>query len=231
VAGHPGHTGRGIAESGWYPVKLKGLFSTVIAILCGLVVLAGYFVRLQGIVNASNTLVMWAVILTGFAVLLGIFNLLIVHIGKITHKQKGSLYSLLLIFAMLITFVIGLLSPSMPQVSRVFDFTFRAVQLPVEASLMALLVVTLTYASIRLLRRRLNVFSVIFLVTGLLILLGTAPLPFLGDTPLISDTLRPFIAQVLAASGARGILIGVALGALTTGLRVLLGADRPYGGK
>jgi hypothetical protein len=28
----------------------------------------------------------------------------------------------------------------------------------------------------------------------------------------------------------RGILIGVALGALTTGLRVLFGADRPYGG-
>jgi len=26
-------------------------------------------------------------------------------------------------------------------------------------------------------------------------------------------------------------LIGVALGALTTGLRVLVGADRPYGGK
>jgi hypothetical protein len=41
---------------------------------------------------------------------------------------------------------------------------------------------------------------------------------------------RPWITQVLALGGARGILIGVALGTLTTGLRVLFGADRPYGG-
>jgi hypothetical protein len=212
-------------------VKLRGLFSTAVAILCGLVVLAGYFVRLEILVNANKTLVQWAVILTAFAVLLGIFNLLIVHFGKIAQKQKGAFYSLILIFAMLVTFVIGLLSPYSEKISPAFDFAFRAVQLPVEASLMALLTVTLTYASIRLLRHRLSVFSVIFIITGLLILLGTAPLPFIGDTPLVSDTLRPSIAQVLAASGARGILIGVALGALTTGLRVLFGVDRPYGGK
>ena len=95
---------------------------------------------------------------------------------------------------------------------------------------MALLAVTLTYASIRLLRRRLNLLSVIFLVTAVLILLGTAPLPFLGTIPGLSDLVRPFISQVLAAAGARGILLGVALGTLTTGIRILFGADRPYGG-
>jgi hypothetical protein len=211
-------------------VKLKGLLATVIAILCGLVVLAGYFVKLPFLVNASNTLLNWAVLLTAFAVLLGIFNLLIVHFGKITRRQKGAFYSILLILAMLVTFGIGLLIPYVPAISPAFDFVFQAFQLPVEASLMALLAVTLTYASIRLLRRRLSVFSVIFLITAILVLLGTAPLPFLGDAPILSDTLRPFLAQVMAAGGARGILIGVALGALTTGLRVLFGADRPYGG-
>ena len=95
---------------------------------------------------------------------------------------------------------------------------------------MALLAVTLTYASIRLLRSRFNLFSVIFLITALLILLGTAPLPFLGNLPGISDWVRPFISHVIATSGARGILLGVALGTLTTGLRILFGADRPYEG-
>jgi hypothetical protein len=212
-------------------VKLKGLFSTAIAILCGLVVLAGYFIHMDILVSASNALVNWAILLAAFAVLLGIINLLIVHAGKIIRNQKGAFYSLILIFAMLVTLVIGLLTPYLPLVSPVFDLAFRAIQLPVEASLMAMLAVTLTYASIRLLRRRLSAFSIIFIITALLVLLGTAPLPFLGDTPLISDTLRPYLAQVMAASGARGILIGVALGALTTGLRVLMGVDRPYGGK
>jgi hypothetical protein len=56
-------------------------------------------------------------------------------------------------------------------------------------------------------------------------------MPFIGDVPIMSDLVRPFVAQVLAAGGARGILIGVALGTLTIGLRILFGADRPYGGK
>jgi len=34
---------------------------------------------------------------------------------------------------------------------------------------------------------------------------------------------------VVAAGGARGILLGVALGSIVTGLRVLLAVDRPYG--
>ncbi len=212
-------------------MKLKGILSTAIAILCGLIVLAGNFFHLTFLVNTSRTLVQWAILLSAFAVLLGIFNLFIVHLGQVKTRKKGALYSVLLLVAMLITFTIGVAAPYFPVAESIFDFTFRSVQLPVEASLMALLVVTLTYASIRLLRRRLTVFSVIFLVTGLAILLGTAPLPFIGATPLVSDTLRPAIAQVFAASGARGILIGVALGALTTGLRILFGTDRPYGGK
>jgi hypothetical protein len=212
-------------------VKLKGLFSAVIAILCGLVVLAGYFIKLPFLVKASSTFLNWAVLLTAFAVLLGIFNLLIVHIGKLSGKQKGAIYSLLLVLAMLATFIAGLVIPLYPPAAPALDFIFRTFQLPVEASLMALLTVTLTYASIRLLNRRLSLFAVIFIITVLLILLGTAPIPLVGSMPWVSDSLRPVIAQVLAAGGARGILIGVALGALVTGLRVLFGADRPYGGK
>jgi hypothetical protein len=147
--------------------------------------------------------------------------------NRIQTKQKGGFYSLVLVISLLVTLILGLFfKPGHP----VMNFIFYSVQLPVERSLMALLAVTLLLASIHLLRRQPNLFSVIFLGTTLLILLGTAPLPF-GELPFFSDMLRPFVAQVLAASGARGILLGIALATLTTGLRVLFGADRPYGGK
>jgi hypothetical protein len=209
----------------------RSILSPAIAIASGLLVLAGTFFAQQVTGQASLledirlTLLNWAIILAGFATLVGILNLIQVHYKKIRLKQKGSVYSLLLIIGLVCTFLFGLVKPG--QVEKVFS----TVQLPVETSLMALLAVTLTYASIRLLRRRLDLLSVIFLVTALLILLGTAPLPLIGDIPGLSDWVRPFIAQVLAASGARGILLGVALGTLTTGLRILFGADRPYGGK
>jgi hypothetical protein len=204
--------------------------STAIAVASGLFVLAGYFFAQKEGGQASLltgirlVLLNWAIILAGFAIFIGILNLFQVHYKKIQSKQKGSTYSLLLIISLVAMFLFGLIKPG--QMGGIFT----TVQLPVEASLMALLAVTLTYASIRLLRRRLNLLSVIFLVTALLILLGTAPLPFLGDIPGLSDWVRPFIAQVMAAAGARGILLGVALGTLTTGLRILFGADRPYGG-
>jgi hypothetical protein len=104
-----------------------------------------------------------------------------------------------------------------------------AIIIPVEAALMGILTVTLLYAAIRLLRRRVDLMSVLFLLTAVLIVLGSATLPF-GDMPLMGTIIRPWVTQVLAVGGARGILIGVALGTLTTGLRVLFGADRPYGG-
>ncbi len=208
-------------------MKLKGLFSTAIAIATGLIVLVGYFVELPLLLNLRITILNWAIILAALALFIGLFNLLAVHADKVRSKKKGGFYSLILILAMLVTVALGLwLRPDHPMMALIFN----AIQLPVEASLMAMLVVTLTYASIRLLRRRSNLISVIFLVTALLILLGSAPLPFIGSLPIVSDMIRPFIAQVLAAAGARGILIGVALGALTTGLRVLFGAERPYGG-
>jgi hypothetical protein len=210
--------------------SINAVVSTAIAIATGVLVLTGYFFIQKADGQPSLltvirvTLLNWAIILAGFAIFIGILNLFQVHFKKIQKKQIGSFYSLLLVLSLAITFLLGLAKPSQ------MEIIFTTVQLPVEASLMALLAVTLTYASIRLLRRRLNLLSVIFLVTALLILLGTAPLPFLGVIPGLSDWVRPFISQVMAAAGARGILLGVALGTLTTGLRILFGADRPYGG-
>jgi cytochrome bd-type quinol oxidase subunit 2 len=218
-------------------VKFKGVFSAAVAIAFGFLVLAGY---LFGISAGGEPSVLGqiqvfilnvAVILVGFAVLVGIFNLLIVHTGKIRQKQKGGIYSVFLIVALVVTFLLGLLAHfNIPVAKSLFNDAFLSIQLPIETSLMALLVVSLTYAIIRLLRRRLNLLSIIFLITAFLILVGTAPWPFLGDVPILSSV-RAWIAQFPAGAGARGILLGVGLGTLTTGLRVLFGSDRPYGGK
>ncbi len=218
-------------------MKIKGVVPAAVAIAFGLVVLMGYFfgraadgsLSLLGKIQAS--LLYIAVILAGFAALVGIWNLLTVHLAKIRRKQKGAAYSAILVVALVVTFVLGLLAPYSPQAASTFNGLFQAVQLSVEASLMALLAVTLTYASIRLLRNHLNLLSVIFLTTAVLVLLGTISWPFVGNLPFLSDTLRPFLARLPAVAGARGILLGVALGALTTGLRILFGADRPYEGK
>jgi hypothetical protein len=201
------------------------VLTAIIAIAVGILVLLGYF--LPQAVVLQIVLLDWAIILAGTAALIGIFNLVAVHADKIRRQAKDGIYSAMLIMGLFATFIFGLvLKPQNPYMQSI---ALNGIIIPVEATLMGLLAVSLLYAAIRLLRRRADLMSIVFIVTAALIFLGSATLPF-GDVPVIGTLIRPWISQIWALGGARGILIGVALGTLTTGLRVLFGMDRPYGG-
>lgn len=196
-----------------------------IAIASGLLVLLGYFIPLEILLKIRLLLIQWAVSLAAVAVLVGVLNLLGVHWHKIRTRQKGRAYSILLIVSLFASAILGIvLGTNNPALG----FFLEAIIIPGEAALMALLSVTLVYASARLLRRRVDLMTFIFLGVVVVILLAATPLPF-GKIPGASFV-EWLLRDNFATAGSRGILIGVALGALTTGLRVLFGIDRPYGG-
>ncbi|HUE98535.1 MAG TPA: hypothetical protein VMN99_04730, partial [Anaerolineales bacterium] len=151
------------------------VFTAAFAIAAGLIVLLGYFFPDQ-LESLRLLLLDWAVIIAGMAVLVGIFNLVAVQMEKFRAGQKGGAYGILLVVSLLITFLglgvwVGPDAPSM-------RFAVNAIIVPVEASLMAILAVTLIYASIRLLRRRVDVMSVVFLIVAVVFLLAVMPTPF-----------------------------------------------------
>ena len=194
-----------------------------IAIAAGVLILSGYF--FPSLASVQTLLLNWAIILAGAAALVGFFNLILVHTDKIRRSEKGSVYSALLVISLVVTFLLGFaLRPDHIIMKTILD----GIIVPAEAALMGLLTISLLYAAIRLLRRRVDVMSIVFLITAVFLIFGSATLPF-GDIPGVGTFTR-WVTQVLALGGARGILIGVALGTLTTGLRVLFGVDRPYGG-
>jgi hypothetical protein len=199
------------------------VFTTATAIAAGILILGGYF--FPALAGMQTLLLNWAIILTGVASLVGISNLISVHTEKVRRGEKGGIYSALLVISLIITFSLGIiLRPEHSAMKAVIS----GVIIPAEAALMGILTISLLYAAIRLLRLRVDIMSIFFLLTAVFLLLGSATLPF-GDIPVLG-TLSRWVTQVWVLGGVRGILIGVALGALTTGLRVLFGADRPYGG-
>lgn len=206
---------------------MKSFFSranAIIAIVVGGLVLLGYFVPVI-FEDARILLVQWAVILAGFALLVGIFNLLSVHWSRIKSDPKNGIYSGALIISLIVTVIVAGIDPT----SFWSLWLFNNIQIPVETTLLAVLAIVLVFAGARILRRNRSLFSIVFILTAFLVLLGTAPIYLWGDIPVLRE-LRVFITQVLAVAGARGLLLGVALGAIATGLRVLMGVDRPYGG-
>jgi len=205
-----------------------GVVWAAVAIAFGLIVLQGYFFDLA-VLNGLRTMILqWAVILAAAALLLGVVNLLAVHLSKIGAQEKGWPYSAVLVGALVVTLLVGVFfGEESPLVLSVFQY----IQQPVESTLAGLLAISLTLGIVRLLSRRRDMRTYVFLVTALIVLLGTGPwlIGSNGGLHQLMGEARAWLSQVWAAGAARGLLLGVALGATATGLRILLGADRPYG--
>jgi hypothetical protein len=203
------------------------ILTAALAIASGLIVLAGYFLRqmFPPLEQLRLLLTDWAIVIAGAAAMVGILNLVSVQLEKLRARQPGGLYGALLVFSLVVTFGLGLVFGA----DSIFLRTaMEAIIVPVEASLLAILAVTLVYASVRLLRHRTDLMSILFLAALLLFLFAAVPKPF-GPVPFLDQFILA-VMNTLSTGGARGLLIGVALGTLLTSLRVLFGIDRPYGG-
>ncbi len=75
-------------------------------------------------------------------------------------------------------------------------------------------------------RREVSVWSTIFTLSVIVVLLGWIPATRLEKV----GVLRDWIVEVPVSAGARGILIGVGLGTVMVGVRVLTGQDRSIRG-
>ncbi len=199
------------------------VIAAAFAIAISFIVLLGFFLPIPLLMGLRAVLTDWAVVIGAIAVLVGIFNLVAVQMEKIRMRQKGSSYGAILVLSLLGTFGYGIV---FGVEDSFMQFVVDAVIVPVEAALMAILAITLVYASIRLLRFRKELTTVLFLLVAVLFLIGIMPKPF--DNSMIDQLIIEF-AGVFSRGGARGLLLGIALGTLLTGLRVLFGVDRPYG--
>ncbi len=207
-------------------MRMRSPVVTAVTIAVGLIVLVGYFLSSALIQNVRALLINWGVSLAGVAALIGILNLLVVHWHKASGKENRNPYSLLLLLAFLVTFAAGMwLTPANPG----FQHVITSIQVPIETSLMALLAVTLGYASLRLLQRRKGIMGVLFVFSAIIFILFLSGfLPVVQQLPLVGGAAN--LVNRLPIAGGRGILLGIAIGSLMTGLRIFLGADRPYNG-
>lgn len=214
-------------------IRVGRIIATVVAIVVGLFVLADLFVsqwnrEIFGISGLKQTingvgffLISWAAIVIAFALLLGFANVISVHWNRIRTQKPGSIYSVVLLLSLIGTLVVGYSGPASKNGQLIFEFILK----PLEATFFALLAFFIATAAFRAFRVR-NLETFFFVLFALIVLLGQVPVSIYlwAEFPVIKD----WILNVPTLAGTRGILLGVALGTIATGLRVLIGADRPY---
>lgn len=218
--------------------RITRILAAVIAIGFGLITLAGLLVGdglgfLSAFVGAlrvrdlTSLFLQLVLITVAVTVLIGVVNLLLVHLRRVRRRSGGWGYSIVLIVGALAVIALtaleraGVLTGD-PPLTRLL---LEDIQVSIESALAALLLFALVYGAVRATRRqRFSGWTLLFTAALLVALAGALSLPGLG---LLAD-LRGWLLAVPVSAGARGILLGIALATVVAGVRVLIGQDRSY---
>lgn len=205
--------------------RLDAALTSAVAIGFGLLTLLGL---LAGgfFGTVASFFIQITVITAAAAVLIGIVNLFSVHIGRIRERRGGWGYSIVLLLSALAVLLLYLLERANLLTGKPAPTTvlLESVQVAIESALAGLVLFALVYGALRLLRRRLSAGGLLFTLALLTLLAGALPLASAAPLALVRD----WLLAVPVSAGARGILLGIALATVVTGVRVLIGQDRAY---
>ncbi len=222
------------------------IIPTVLAMALGIITLASFLIPIPYLTGVRAVFISWASVLAAFALIAGFLNVLFVHIGRITRQKHNWPYSFALligVIAVLVTVAFDIVASPTHQLDPGGAYTswlFENVILQLEIAVAALIVFFLAYAAYRALRRPAapaegNAVAAVRPVWGILLFLFAALVVLLRAVSFATDStvlaVQSFLGQLVdsvALGGARGLLIGVALGTIATGLRILIGVDRPH---
>jgi hypothetical protein len=200
----------------------------------GIIYIVQFFVPHRPFSGMQDILTDWVSIIAAFAIWLGALNLMKVSGDKVYRKEKGAVYALIIIASFLLMSVIGFFfsggarfqDPGTP-----FDWMYQNVYNPLSATMFAMLAFYVASASYRAFRAR-NREATLLLLAGFLVMLGRVPvgdaiMGFLPEGYRLSN-LSDWIMNVPNKAGQRAIMIGIALGTVSTSLRLILGIERSH---
>lgn len=211
----------------------KRLSAVLIAGVAGLIVLLDFAGFGGPLTVLAGVLIDWAAIITAIGLVFGVVSVAGAHFQRIRMRSADWKYSLALIAGMLVMIIAGIVFPLPGRAGWVLPsslaeapirIVFRALYEPVASSLLALLAFFSLSAALRALRQGNGEAIAITIIAVLVLVAQASPLSAL---PVVGATVQWFNDYV-ALAGARGLVIGAAIGAFVAGLRVLLGFDTPY---
>lgn len=227
---------------------LKRTIPILIASLSGALLVFSYF--FPATEKAGEIVADWFNVMAAVAFVLGAGNLLLVNLERISSQRPGWAYSAITILSFAAMLAFGMLKigavpdPRYPDVhfagsydspASPFGWFYEHVFSPLGATMFALLAFYVASAAFRAFRAK-NIESILLLGTAFIILLAqtwfsvlTAWIPADGMFGFLRlDSMRTGITEYIQTAGMRAITIGIALGVIATGIRVIVGLDKSY---
>ncbi|OQA13479.1 MAG: hypothetical protein BWY64_03620 [bacterium ADurb.Bin363] len=150
-------------------------------------------------------------------------SLIKVHGDRISRKTEGWPYSIILLSGVFITAILGIWKGV--DVGTPFDYIFRYFYSPMGSTMFSLLAFFIASAAFRAFRAQSRE-ATMLLVAAFFVMLGRVPIGELiwEGFPKIASWLMNFPTT----AGQRAIMIGAALGVVSTSIKILIGIDKSY---
>ncbi|MGC9317011.1 MAG: hypothetical protein ACP5KN_03115 [Armatimonadota bacterium] len=206
----------------------------VITFLAGVFMAVQFFIPHALIQTPYERLLEWGRIVAAFALVLGIASLLRTHWEKIRRQHRDWPYSVVAIGSFVLMCVVGIGWGH--ERGTGFDWIFRHIQVPLDATMFSLLAFFIASAAFRTFRAR-SIEATLLLIAAVIVMLGRVPSALIvvfGKTGLgeqlysAMPDISEWIMNFPTVAGKRGIIFGVSLGAIATALRIIVGIERSH---
>lgn len=229
---------------------MRSKIPLITAFIAGIIPILSLYIPktfLSGETGMSPRLDQWLIIVAGFALLLGIVNVIQNNSRKIARRETGWFYAAVLLIGLFVTGSFGIWGAISGQgigfapdgSSTPFKWMEDRFFQPLQSTIFSLLAFFMASAAFRAFRAR-NTEATILLVAAGLVMAGRVPLleflavPFPPLQPAASSAsqalgrLTEWIMDTPNGAAQSGIIIGAALGAASMAIRVILGIERGY---
>jgi len=221
---------------------VKRTIPLLITFAVGLILIIAMFIPHDPFFDMDRNFSIFYDVIAVFAFILGGGNLLRVHLNKVYLKRRDWKYSIVTVGGFFLMLLAGLLkigvtegwSGNFQGTGSLFKYLYDCTFQPLQSTMFSLLAFFVASASYRAFRAK-TIEASILLVAAFVILVRPTPLgyylTFWLPDPLKFLTISNLSTWILAVPnmvGQRAIMIGIALGIVSTSLRLILGIERGY---
>ena len=198
----------------------------VITFIVGMIMLGEAFIPHWRYRVISENMFEWGLILAAAAFLLGLINLVQVNLPKVLRREADWGYKAIMLLALVATLIVGFAGgASRLDDGEAYKWVFDFVFIPLNATMFALLAFYIASAAFRAFRAR-NIEATVLLIAAIVVMIGRVPIGEALSEQL--PTLVNWLMEVPNTAARRAIFVGAALGAIATGIRIILGIERSH---
>jgi len=226
---------------------MRTTFPLLITFFIGLFMVGEFFIPHWRYQLVKVQLLEWGYILAAATFLLGLINLIQVNLPKVLNREQDWFHKAVMLVSLFATMIIGFvggidrLDDNQPY-RWLFDYIF----VPLNATMFALLAFYIASAAFRAFRAR-NIDATVLLAAACFVMIARVPIGEMlgagfsnGLSSILGDWTQTWLPEAFVSqfmnwimdvpniAARRAIFIGAALGAIATGLRIILGIERSH---